>query len=386
MVPQFDSEEYWIQALFVLLKGTRTEKKLSALLGKFQEDGLNHFEKIVHLHDFIKSEETLADSTRDQMLKVLCRDQSDIDLPVEPLLQKEILQAYPSKKQLLVEHPEFGSILSEPWFEAHDEESEVSSTSKNFSGAPRRKFKTSGAKYCCAVNCHNNTNVDCDRVLFYRFPSESRNPEQRQAWIQAVKRASVDLDDSHKKAKKKRKLKPWVPNVQTVLCSAHFVDNKKSTCQNDPNYVPSIFETKHIKPKTPKDADRFRRANRISLNKSEIIADTMAYNHRCKQTQTDFPELEEKEETMIAQVQCDAEYHRGRLRYTGTQANIPVGCILPGTEVTTTKLTCNGKRVSTLLTASVVALPKEKVEQPKRKTFATKGRLNGSNLWFKRKN
>ncbi len=67
--------------------------------------------------------------------------------------------------------------------------------------------------YCCAVNCHQNTSSNHDKVKFFRFPA--RNKEQRELWIKAVNRVDVNG-------------KPWQPSQYSRICSLHFVNGKAS--------------------------------------------------------------------------------------------------------------------------------------------------------------
>ena len=100
---------------------------------------------------------------------------------------------------------------------------------------------------CCVVGCHRNTKRDKGTVGFYRFPK--RNFEQRQLWIKAVKRINPDGSE-------------WMPSANTRICSDHFVNGEVHPSRNHPSYVPSIFPTKHKKPKGITDADRFDRARK----------------------------------------------------------------------------------------------------------------------------
>ena len=75
-------------------------------------------------------------------------------------------------------------------------------------GAKRKPRVHSGGKYCAAVGCHHCTRRDGPRgIYFYKFPA---NPERRQRWLARVRRLN------------------WQPNSSSRLCSAHFVNRKKS--------------------------------------------------------------------------------------------------------------------------------------------------------------
>ncbi len=104
--------------------------------------------------------------------------------------------------------------------------------------------KKSGGRSCCVVGCGNNYNIHGKEIKFFKFPS--RDQEQRQKWISAVKRVDVDG-------------KPWAPKEYTRICSAHFYSGNWSRTRGHPDYVPSIFPTHHIQPKSKQDEDRFER-------------------------------------------------------------------------------------------------------------------------------
>ncbi|XP_043276881.1 uncharacterized protein [Venturia canescens] len=81
-----------------------------------------------------------------------------------------------------------------------------------------------GHSSCCVVNCKNNgLNSECK---FYTFPKAKYKIEQRNRWIAAVRRVNT---------------RSWHPTASTLICSAHFVANKKSEEELSPSYVPSIF-------------------------------------------------------------------------------------------------------------------------------------------------
>ena len=71
-----------------------------------------------------------------------------------------------------------------------------------------------------------------DSLHFYKFPK--KNLEQRDLWIRAVFRKNPNGSD-------------WQPGPSTLICSAHFVDNKKSVTRTHPSYLPTLFTTCNIK-------------------------------------------------------------------------------------------------------------------------------------------
>ena len=112
----------------------------------------------------------------------------------------------------------------------------------NLSSSSKRKTQ---GQYCCVVGCHRQSLRDKDEVNF-RFPAKSRYPEKRQLWIKAVQRKNDDGSD-------------WEPKEWTRICSDHFVGELHREEKNHPDYVPSIFNSGHTKPKTLRDCARFDR-------------------------------------------------------------------------------------------------------------------------------
>ncbi|CAB3241685.1 unnamed protein product [Arctia plantaginis] len=78
---------------------------------------------------------------------------------------------------------------------------------------------------CSVVNCKNNgTNSRCK---FYIFPTLDWKLNQRNKWIDAIKRNNVDGS-------------PWYPKPEDTICSEHFIGNKKSDEEESPSYAPTI--------------------------------------------------------------------------------------------------------------------------------------------------
>jgi hypothetical protein len=113
---------------------------------------------------------------------------------------------------------------------------------------PRKKTR----RICCVVGCHNYHGRD--EVKVFAFPN--KNPSQKEKWIKAVNRVNNDKT-------------PWMPTKSSFVCSDHFVDKKYSTIENHPDYVPSIFPTSHVVPKSVSDVLRHKRVS-LSVYKHKI--------------------------------------------------------------------------------------------------------------------
>ena len=104
-----------------------------------------------------------------------------------------------------------------------------------------------GGDRCSAVECSNSRLRDSSRgIKFYRFPKDTI---RRNRWITLVNR-------------KEPSGSLWNPDTYSRLCSEHFLSGKKSEEPDDPDYEPSIFGTRHVKPKKPSDLARFNRRKR----------------------------------------------------------------------------------------------------------------------------
>ena len=97
---------------------------------------------------------------------------------------------------------------------------------------------------CCAVGCHSTYPRDRESVKFFSF--STKNLEQRELWIVAVKRKNPDGS-------------VWLPKKQTKICSKHFITERPNPTRTHPDYVPSIFPTQHKKPKKVSDLTRQER-------------------------------------------------------------------------------------------------------------------------------
>ena len=97
---------------------------------------------------------------------------------------------------------------------------------------------------CCVVGCHCTYPRDRESVKFFSF--STKNLEQREQWIAAVKRKNPDGS-------------LWLPKKQTKICSKHFITDKPNPTRTHPDYVPSIFPTQHKKAKKESDLKRQER-------------------------------------------------------------------------------------------------------------------------------
>lgn len=117
--------------------------------------------------------------------------------------------------------------------------------------SPRRigssSVKKNKRRYCCVKDCHNREG-DVG-IKLYRFPSRPWEATRRLKWIVAVRR--VNGDD----------LSRWSPNDNTRICSRHFANEEKSTIENHPGYLPTIFPPVYKKRSTAPAAQisRFNR-------------------------------------------------------------------------------------------------------------------------------
>ena len=45
--------------------------------------------------------------------------------------------------------------------------------------------------FCCVPKCHSRSNRE--KVSFHRFPSADEEPETREAWLKAIRRANFTV-------------------------------------------------------------------------------------------------------------------------------------------------------------------------------------------------
>ncbi|XP_015118188.1 THAP domain-containing protein 11 [Diachasma alloeum] len=101
---------------------------------------------------------------------------------------------------------------------------------------------------CCLVGC-SNSEFRNPELHFYGFPGKSYETEREEKWIAAVKRQRPDG-------------KPWTPNKNSRICSAHFVGGKKSNNMHDISYYPTIFPAVYNrKPPNEERIERLKNRN-----------------------------------------------------------------------------------------------------------------------------
>ena len=112
-----------------------------------------------------------------------------------------------------------------------------------------------GGRYCAVFQCHNNHYKDIPRgIRFHLFP---KDPERRQQWVKAVNRRIPG-----------KPTELWQPKNHDIVCSEHFVGGKKSNDKNSPSYIPSIFPTHTV---TPKSASAIARAKRLETREKRSL-------------------------------------------------------------------------------------------------------------------
>ena len=115
--------------------------------------------------------------------------------------------------------------------------------------------------YCCAVGCHNQEGTE--NIKFFKV-IRKKNPDQTEKWIQAIKR-------------KERDGTLWRPTAASKLCGTHFKSGQFSREVNDPDYVPSLFLTGHVKPKTENDVARAKRVGTTLIFIIKVICLKIRY-------------------------------------------------------------------------------------------------------------
>jgi hypothetical protein len=184
-------------------------------------------------------------------------EDSDPKHPVEPVVPKEPVEPMVSIESVAVEpvQPVEPEEPDEPKKPKKPEEPKVPEEPIEPSVEPIEHMKPqrkNTRRICCVVGCHNYHGRD--KVKVFAFPN--KNPSQKEKWIKAVNRMNIDKT-------------PWRPTKSSFVCSDHFVDKKYSTIENHPDYVPSIFPTSHVVPKSVSDVLRHKRVS-LSVYKHKI--------------------------------------------------------------------------------------------------------------------
>uniref|UniRef100_A0A8D0CPL0 THAP-type domain-containing protein n=1 Tax=Sander lucioperca TaxID=283035 RepID=A0A8D0CPL0_SANLU len=117
---------------------------------------------------------------------------------------------------------------------------------------------------CCAIGCTNHRG-EKPGLCFYRIPSDKENPERRQLWIQAIRRATVSGNGT------------WQPSQYTRLCSDHFIKGAKSDDLLSPDWVPSVFSHTPVtkKRKREKDMESRIQIKRMEAEKKQDAIDVL---------------------------------------------------------------------------------------------------------------
>jgi hypothetical protein len=98
--------------------------------------------------------------------------------------------------------------------------------------------------YCCVVQCHSQQG----RENCSFFHCVRQDQAQSEAWSLAINRQNPDKS-------------LWIPTPASLICGLHFVTGQASKDPKCPDYVPTIFPTSHVEPKTAADLDRFYRVS-----------------------------------------------------------------------------------------------------------------------------
>ncbi len=148
-----------------------------------------------------------------------------------------------------------------------------------------------GGTYCCVVGCHRNEKADGPvGIKFFSFPA--RNEEQKRLWAQAVKRKNVDGT-------------VWQPTKTSKICSEHFAGNQYSHTRGHPDYVPSIFPTKHIREKTFADAKRHDRAMKRRMTSLTMEGSSLSFTQYSPVPSTSVVTLAPTTDPTLAPVACE---------------------------------------------------------------------------------
>ena len=138
-------------------------------------------------------------------------------------------------------------------------------------------------RWCAVVGCTNGTNLlekikkegGTPPFKLYPFPTEKKNKELREKWIKAINRKDV------------KNGKNWTPNVNSRVCSKHFVGGKFDEANDVPSidlgYSPILKGVKRIAPKDR--AKSLSKRIKLDSNNNEVekvaIWDHGSYHYTC---------------------------------------------------------------------------------------------------------
>lgn len=108
-------------------------------------------------------------------------------------------------------------------------------------------------KQCCVKNCQARSGRK-ESIRLFRA-RRARNSEQNRLWAQALNFANLDGSLKY-------------PTKNDRVCSKHFVSGAPSSEVSNPDFVPSIFPTQHVKSKSNVDYQRWQRKVARALKKS----------------------------------------------------------------------------------------------------------------------
>ncbi|KAL5246005.1 hypothetical protein ACI65C_013413 [Semiaphis heraclei] len=119
---------------------------------------------------------------------------------------------------------------------------------------------------CCVVHC-SNTYKNSTGILFYNFPNRKYEVALKEKWIRAVNRVQEDG-------------KLWRPQPRTLICSAHFIGNKRSHDPSSPSYIPTIFPKVYKIKETNQEQKnaRYERSKKRKALESNTVSSTVTTN------------------------------------------------------------------------------------------------------------
>lgn len=126
-------------------------------------------------------------------------------------------------------------------------------------------------KNCSVYQCRNtykNTKERPLKVQFYSFPAD---PERRAKWVKFVDRV-------------KRDGSPWEPTRSSLICSDHFLGNRKSVFPRSPAFNPSV------RPGEVPSAEQLRRLELFNIRIREPAQPSKAAKQEPNKDQIDLDE------------------------------------------------------------------------------------------------